>query len=55
MSKSTKGNVCFLQEINGCADVLVRCINIDFPMIEPGYKKPWKIEDLKYLQVVDNY
>ena len=55
MSKSQNGHVCFLQEINGYADFLVRCINIDFPMIEPGCKKPWKIEDLKQLQVVDNY
>lgn len=23
--------------------------------LEPGCKKPWKIEDLKQLQVVDNY
>lgn len=56
MSKSTKGNVYFLKDVDDdYADVLIRCINIDFPMIEPGCKKPWKIEDLKQLQVVDNY
>lgn len=56
MSKSTKGNVYFLKDVDDdYADVLIRCINIDFPMIEPGCKKPWKIEDLKQLQTVDNY
>lgn len=56
MSKSTKGNVYFLKDVDDdYADVLIRCINIDFPMIEPGCTKPWKIEDLKHLQVVDNY
>lgn len=56
MSKSTKGNVYFLKDVDDdYADVLIRCINIDFPMIEPGCKKPWKIEDLKELPVVDNY
>lgn len=55
MSRSPIGHVYFLTEVNGYADVLIRCINIDFPMIESGCKKPWKIEDLKQLQVVDNY
>lgn len=55
MARSPIGHVYFLTEVNGYADVLIRCINIDFPMIEPGCTKPWKIKDLKQLQVVDNY
>ena len=55
MARSPIGHVYFLTEVNGYVDVLIRCINIDFPMIESGCKKPWLIEDLKQLQVVDNY
>lgn len=55
MSKTHNGHVYFSEEINGYTDVLIGCITVDFPMIEPGCKKPWKIEDLKHLQVVDNY
>lgn len=31
------------------------CINIDFPMVKWSDSEPWLIEDLKKLEVVENY
>lgn len=31
------------------------CINIDFPMVKWEDSEPWLIEDLKKLEVVENY
>ena len=37
-----------------CAGLYLKC-NIDFPMIKWGDDEPWLIEDLKKLEVVDEY
>ena len=34
---------------------LNRCFNIDFPMVKWSDAEPWKIEDLKKLEVCENY
>lgn len=46
--------------VNLCAwmDGLYNCLsmsNIDFPMVKWSDAEPWKIEDLKKLEVVDEY
>ena len=38
----------------GCLG-LNRCLNVDFPMIKWEDDEPWLIEDLKKLEVVDEY
>lgn len=38
----------------GCLG-LNRCLNVDFPMIKWADCEPWKIDDLKVLEVVDEY
>ena len=38
----------------GCLG-LNRCLNVDFPMIKWSDADPWKIDDLKKLEVVDEY
>ena len=38
----------------GCLG-LNRCLNVDFPMVKWSDDEPWKIEDLKKLEVVDEY
>lgn len=40
---------------NGHCLSLNRCLNIDFPMVKWSDDEPWKIEDLKELEVVDEY
>lgn len=37
-----------------CAGLYLKC-NVDFPMIKWGDDEPWLIEDLKKLEVVDEY
>ena len=37
-----------------CAGLYLKC-NVDFPMIKWGDDDPWLIEDLKKLEVVDEY
>lgn len=34
---------------------LNRCLNVDFPMIQWSDSEPWLIDDLKKLEVVDEY
>ena len=48
------------KSVNFCAwmDGLYNCLsmsNIDFPMVKWSDEEPWKIEDLKKLEVVDEY
>ena len=48
------------KSVNFCAwmDGLYNCLsmsNIDFPMVKWSDAEPWKIEDLKELEVVDEY
>lgn len=38
----------------GCLG-LNRCLNVDFPMIKWSDDEPWKIEDLKDLEVCEKY
>ena len=38
----------------GCLG-LNRCLNVDFPMIKWEDDEPWLTEDLKKLEVVDEY
>ena len=38
----------------GCLG-LNRCLNVDFPMVKWSDAEPWLIEDLKELEVVDEY
>lgn len=38
----------------GCLG-LNRCLNVDFPMVKWEDNEPWKIEDLKKLEVVEEY
>lgn len=40
---------------NGGCLGLNRCLNVDFPMVKWEDNEPWKIEDLKKLEVVDSY
>lgn len=55
-----KSKPCKLRYFNGwgedgvCAGLYLKC-NVDFPMIKWGDDEPWLIEDLKKLEVVDEY
>lgn len=40
---------------NYCCLGLNRCLNVEFPMIKWEDDEPWLIEDLKKLEVVDEY
>lgn len=42
-------------ESNGEIINMLRMFNVDFPMIKWGNSEPWLIEDLKKLEVVENY
>lgn len=37
------------------ADKILRMFNIDLPMVKWSDSEPWLIEDLKKLEVVENY
>lgn len=55
-----KSKPCKLRYFNSwgedgiCAGLYLKC-NVDFPMIKWGDDEPWLIEDLKKLEVVDEY